>query len=239
MSKVNFILKSFGVLVAGCVLVLACILGFSNEAQALDKGPYKWTVTYNADKQMVSNYDKAQVDELLSDLQPGDSFTMSATLKNDSAASTDWYMASEVLETLEENSKASDGAYTYKLTFNGNVIYDSQTVGGDGANGFEEIAGATSEWFALGAIESGATGSVKIEMSLDGETQTNVYMNTVGRLNVVFAVEDSGSLVGGTLTKTNDPLTLMVYAVGIVAAIACIAYSLVSLRKLHKGRDAQ
>ena len=64
-------------------------------------------------------------------------------------------------------------------------------------------------------------------------------MNTVGRLNVVFAVEDSGSLVGGTLTKTNDPLTLMVYAVGIVAAIACIAYSLVSLRKLHKGRDAQ
>lgn len=196
-------------------------------------------VTYNADKQMVSNYDKAQVDELLSDLQPGDSFTMSATLKNDSTASTDWYMASEVLETLEENSKASDGAYTYKLTFNGNVIYDSQTVGGDGANGFEEIAGATGEWFALGAIESGAVGSVKIEMSLDGETQTNVYMNTVGRLNVVFAVEDSGSLVGGTLTKTNDPLTLMVYAVGIVAAIACIAYSLVSLRKLHKGRDAQ
>lgn len=65
-------------------------------------------------------------------------------------------------------------------------------------------------------------------------------MNTLGTLNVAFAVEDSGTAVeGGTLTKTNDPFMLAIYAVGIIAAVACIAFSLVSLRKLHKGRDAQ
>lgn len=92
----------------------------------------------------------------------------------------------------------------------------------------------------LGRIDSDATGNVKIEMSLDGETQGNAYMNTLGTLNVAFAVEDSGTAVeGGTLTKTNDPFMLAIYAVGIIAAVACIAFSLVSLRKLHKGRDAQ
>lgn len=239
MTKMQHALKPLGAFVAGCALALACILGFAGSAEAQTEN-VGWSVTYNADKQMVSDYDRAAIDEKLANLQPGDSFTMSATLNNKYSDATDWYMTADAVKTLEEASSASNGAYTYKLIFDGRIIYSSDTVGGDGANGFKEIDGATGKWFFLGTIDSDATGNVKIEMSLDGETQGNAYMNTLGTLNVAFAVEDSGTAVeGGTLTKTNDPFMFAIYAVGIIAAVACIAFSLVSLRKLHKGRDAQ
>lgn len=239
MIKMQNIRRSFGAFAATCMLVCACILGFAATAHAQTES-MNWNVTYSADKQMSSNYDEAVVSEKLSNLQPGDSFTMTFTLRNQYGESTDWYMASEAVKTLEEASSASDGAYTYKLLFNDTVIYSSDTVGGDGANGFEEIGSATGQWFFLGKIDSAATGTVKLEMELDGETQGNSYMNTLGTLNVVFAVEDSvtGEMTGGTLTKTNDPILIAAYAIGILAAAACLVYSLVSLRKIRKGRDA-
>lgn len=238
MTKTRNAVKLFGAFVAACVLACVCTLGFAGTAQAQTE-KIDWTVTYTADKQMQSDYDKAAVDEKLSNMQPGDSFTMAVTLKNQSDGPTDWYMASEAVKTLEEASSASNGAYTYKLIFGDREIYSSDTVGGDAANGFKEIGSATGEWFFLGNIDPEATGNLRIEMSLDGETQGNAYMNTLGTLNVVFAVEDSaGDVVGGTLSKTNDPFMIALYAIGIVAAAGCLVYCLVSLRKLRKGRDA-
>lgn len=239
MKKMQNIRCSFGSFLAVCLLACACALGFVGVAYAQTEN-MNYTVTYSSDKQMSSNYDQAAVDEKLSNLQPGDSFTMTFSLRNQYEEPTDQYMASEAVKTLEEASSASDGAYTYKLLFNDTVVYSSDTVGGDGANGFEEIGSATGQWFFLGKIDSAGAGTVKLEMELDGETQGNSYMNTLGTLNVVFAVEDSvtGEMTGGTLTKTNDPILITAYAIGILAAAACLVYSLVSLRKLRKGRDA-
>lgn len=239
MTKTQIITRSLGAFIAACALALACAVGFSSTAYAQSES-MNWTVTYSADKQMSSNYDQSAVDEKLSGMQPGDSFTMTFSLRNQYDESTDWYMASEAVKTLEEASNASDGAYTYKLTFNGEEVYSSDKVGGDGADGFREIGSATGQWFFLGAIEGDSAGTVRLEMELDGETQGNSYMNTLGTLNVVFAVEDAatGEMTGGTLTKTNDPLMFTAYAIGILAAVACLAYSIVSIRKIRKGRDA-
>lgn len=245
MTALRTLTKLLGIFVAACALACTCALGWATTAHAQEQQPVNWTVTYDANKQMVSNYDKAAVNEKLSNMQPGDSFTLNITLSNKSAASTDWYMTSEALKTLEEASSASGGAYTYKLVYNGDVIYSSELVGGDEAEGFKEISGATGKWFFLGPIESGSTGRVSVEMALDGETQNNAYMRTDGRLNFVFAVEDSEGTVttsgepGTTLVKTADPLLLALYAIGIVAAVACFAFCLVSLRKFRKGRDAK
>lgn len=91
-------------------------------------------------------------------------------------------------------------------------------------------------------------------MSLDGETQGNAYMNTLGKLNVAFAVEDStgstagqpvpdgddngnGDGTGSTLPKTMDQVLMVLYIVGIVAALVCTIVSLRSLRKIRKGSD--
>ena len=158
MTKMQHALKPLGAFVAGCALALACVLGFASSAEAQTES-VGWSVAYNADKQMVSDYDRAAIDEKLANLQPGDSFTMSVTLNNKYSDATDWYMTADAVKTLEEASSASNGAYTYKLIFDGRTIYSSDM--------------------------------------------------------------------------------LAIYAVGIIAAVACIAFSLVSLRKLHKGRDAQ
>lgn len=111
MTKMQHALKPLGAFVAGCALALACILGFAGSAEAQTEN-VGWSVTYNADKQMVSDYDRAAIDEKLANLQPGDSFTMSVTLNNKYSDATDWYMTADAVKTLEEASSASNGAYT-------------------------------------------------------------------------------------------------------------------------------
>ena len=248
MTKTRTLVKWFGTFVATCAVALACSIGFSSTAYA-ETESVSWNVTYSAEKQMVSDYNQESVNQALSHMQPGDSFTMKVNLRNLSDTSTDWYMTSEAIKTLEEGASASGGAYTYALKYNGNEIYRSNTVGGDNSQGFKEISGVTGKWF------DGDTGVVSIEMSLDGETQDNAYMNTLGKLNVVFAVEDStGSTAGqpvpdgddngnsdgagSTLPKTMDQVLMVLYIVGIVAALVCTIVSLRSLRKIRKRSDA-
>ena len=250
MTKTRTLVKWFGTFVATCAVALACSLGFSSTAYA-ETESVSWNVTYSAEKQMVSDYNQESVNQALSHMQPGDSFTMKVNLRNLSDTSTDWYMTSEAIKTLEEGASASGGAYTY----NGNEIYRSNTVGGDNSQGFKEISGVTGKWFYVATLGSGDTGVVSIEMSLDGETQDNAYMNTLGKLNVAFAVEDStgstagqpvpdgddngnGDGAGSTLPKTMDQVLMVLYIVGIVAALVCTIVSLRSLRKIRKGSDA-
>lgn len=253
MTKTGTLVKWFGTFVATCAVALACSLGFSSTAYA-ETESVSWNVTYSADKQMVSDYNQESVNSALSHMQPGDSFTMNADLMNLSDTGTDWYMTSEAVETLEERmaeAEKAGGAYSYEITFDNNVVYSSDRVGGDGGQGFKEIPGVTGKWFYLGTIVSGASGKVQIKMTLDGETQNNIYMNTRGTLNVAFAVEDStggtagqpvpdgdGDGAGSTLPKTMDQVLMVLYIVGIVAALVCTIVSLRSLRKIRKGSDA-
>lgn len=253
MTKTRTMVKWFGTFVATCAVALACSLGFSSTAYA-ETESVSWNVTYSAEKQMVSDYNQESVNQALSHMQPGDSFTMKVNLRNLSDTSTDWYMTSEAIKTLEEGASASGGAYTYALKYNGNEIYRSNTVGGDNSQGFKEISGVTGKWFYVATLGSSDTGVVSIEMSLDGETQDNAYMNTLGKLNVAFAVEDStgstagqpvpdgddngnGDGAGSTLPKTMDQVLMVLYIVGIVAALVCTIVSLRSLRKIRKGSD--
>lgn len=246
MTRTRTMVKWFGTFVATCAVALACSFGFSSTAYA-ETESVSWNVTYSAEKQMVSDYNQESVNQALSHMQPGDSFTMKVNLRNSSDTSTDWYMTSKAIRTLEEGASASGGAYTYTLKYNDTEIYSSNTVGGDNSQGFKEISGVTGKWFYVATLGSGDTGVVSIEMSLDGETQDNAYMNTLGKLNVAFAVEDStGSTAGqpvpdedgSTLPKTMDQVLMVLYIVGIVAALVCTIVSLRSLRKIRKGSDA-
>ena len=55
MTKMQHALKPLGAFVAGCALALACVLGFASSAEAQTES-VGWSVAYNADKQMVSDY---------------------------------------------------------------------------------------------------------------------------------------------------------------------------------------
>lgn len=213
------------------LIFLFCILGlFLCTAPAYAETSHvAWNVSFNKDNQMVSNYDDASIQKAIAEMQPGDTLNLTVTIANENSDPTNWYMTSQVLKTLEDTSKASNGAYSYSLRYNDTTLYSSELVGGDNSQGLKEVSGATGTWFFLSTLDSGQTGTVQIEMQLDGKTQGNAYMNTLGTLALDFAVELDGTTTATTgLAKTGDFTFELVFA---LAGIAALLLAFLSYRK--------
>ncbi|MCI8586539.1 MAG: hypothetical protein HFI92_11755 [Lachnospiraceae bacterium] len=164
--------------------------------------------TQFADGKMTANFDAEEIRQAVGSLQPGDQVTIRLTLENQDPKSADWYMSSEVLESLEDsNSSASGGAYTYDLSYTDSkgavtALYTSDSVGGEGDTsagiGLHEVSSALEEFFYLDRLESGASGVISLSITLDGESQGNNYQNTLARLQMSFAADPVTGLGGGS-----------------------------------------
>ena len=162
------------------------------------KGADGWQVTFNGSK-MNSNFKDSDIADSMTEVQPGDSIELQVNLKNEDSGKTDWYMTNEVVQTLEEaQNSASGGAYEYKLIYVGadnseKVLYDSQTVGGEGSSTFGEglksVDGSLEQYFYLGRLGKGESGTVRLKVGVEGETATNGYQQTLAKLRMNFAVE--------------------------------------------------
>lgn len=113
------------------------------HAETLEGDP-NWKVTFTSDAKMVNNFKTSSFADELSKMQPGDDAVFTIRVSNENGNGTDWYMANEVVESMEDNSVANGGAYTYRLTYTApdgreTVIYDSERVGG--IEGSEEETG--------------------------------------------------------------------------------------------------
>ena len=211
------------------LMAFALAMGSFGMAFA-DSNSASWNVTFNADKKMVSDYNQNTIDEDLQQMQPGDDLTLNVFIKNDSADSTDWYMTSTVIRSLEDANEASGGAYTYVLSYNGTELYNSARVGGDGMQGLHEIDDATGSWLHVATLAPGQSGTVQLYMALDGMTQENAYQGRVGELQINFAVEDTTEptriITGGNLPQTGDMLMdLLIYAVcALLIALTALSY---------------
>lgn len=75
-----------------------------------------------------------------------------------------------------------------QLSSNTVVLFDSETVGGDGGAGLYEATDGLDEFFKLCTMAPGGSGYVTLYVKLDGETQGNGYQNTLARLRLNFAV---------------------------------------------------
>ena len=236
-----------------CLLLaflLLCSFSVFASAEAL-----AGDVTFTAGAKMAE--ENFNVDQVFNALEPGDSATYTVYVHNQHPQTTRWYMSNEVLKSLEESAAAGKilgGAYSYKLTWAGpggsQVIYDSTSdntehvnfVGGD--YGFEDRIGlheATDnleEFFFLDTLNSGESGVVTLTVSLEGETQGNIYQNTAARIQMNFAVElkDAG---GKTAVKTGDENNLPPYYIGMVVAgllFLYLALDALTDRMYKKGR---
>lgn len=204
-------------ILATIVGVMACLSFMCHPALAetitSDK---EWTVTYTAEGKMEDNYSAEEYIDQVSKLQPGDTIIFSVNCKHQNSQSADWYMQNEVFKTLEEQSpvmEAKYGAYTYKLRYESTdtgvskILYDSNTVGGDVADGGEEgLAEATSalspsDYIYLDRLSKGNTAKVTLEVGLDGETEGNAYFDTLAKLKIRFAVEP---VTADSSTTTDD-----------------------------------
>ena len=218
---------------------------FAKDSQGADR----WQVNFTGGK-MESNFKSSDVTDELANIQPGDSIELKVQLKNSDSGDTDWYMTNEVIQTLEDaQSSAEGGAYEYKLTYVGSdnaekVLYDSTTVGGEGASkageGLKQIDSSTQEYFYLGRLASNNTGTVHLTVGVDG------YQLTLAKLRMNFAVEKVSA--GKTITKnkivkttktvkTGDTARVLLFCVlALISGLILLAYGIYTLNKNTKRR---
>lgn len=193
-----------------CLLALLMAVVFAVPAMA-DTYTYDGLkVAFGANNAMTSNFDRATIDTLISDMQPGDDAVITLKLKNNNPDSTSWYMTNKILQSLEDTqNSAAGGAYTYYLAFKGpsgeQVLYDSNAVGGENTDNGEGLHKVKNldEYVLLDTLAPGQGGTVTLHVGLDGETQGNGYQESRADLQMNFAVE-LNTVPPNILTRTRS-----------------------------------
>ena len=80
-------------------------------------------------------------------------------------------------------------------------------------------------FFYLKTLEPGESGNVKLLVGLDGESQGNVYQDTLAKLMMNFAVEDNSTPNAPThptfTTKTSRVKTGDVWSIASIVVFCC------------------
>ncbi len=191
-----------------------------------------FTVSFNTANRVVSDFTSSDVAAAINGLQPGDYTELAITVRNLSGKTVDWYMRNIIIESLETNSKASNGGYSYVLTYttSGGVVrefYNSEKVGGGGQSGESttsqnapegllEIKDSLKDYMFLETMGTGRSGVLRLRVELEGESQDNSYQDTKGELQFQFACE---VVPTRTIVKTGDEGTeLKPIYIGMAAA---------------------
>lgn len=161
--------------------------------------PVITSVTY--DGKTLSN-EKADLTEILKNVQPGDTASVCIDLYNQSSNKTYYYLTASIIKSLEDSSNASDGAYTCSLVYQNEdgketVLYNNDTVGGENKKngvGLNQVQITDEDSYVyLDGIPAGGKGKIFLNITLDGTTQNNSYMNTLAKLKLRFAVENAAA----------------------------------------------
>ena len=235
--------KSF---LVAMLLVLSTTTFAYAEETTTDAGYCEFT-----GNEMKSSFDSKQVAVSVSEMEPGDAVNFQVKIASTADFDTNWYMSNTVLSSLEESQAvAENGGYTYTLIYtssNGDVtvLYDSDSVGGEKEStagvGLNEATDSLDEFFYLTSLKEGESGVVDLRVSLDGESQGNIYQDTLAALMMNFAVEkdtDDPTTTFKTNTsphrvKTGD-VWLAGSVIGLLAGIVLIVIAIVKRRKEDK-----
>ncbi len=243
--------KLIALLLTASLLVFPVMNVFAAEGdQEIPDGYVEWDGS-----KLNDNLDDLQ--EKIGDMQPGDSLTYKVTVKNSSPTDTDFWMSNEILQSFEDNGKASDGAYTYYLAYTGpdgtEVFYNNLRVGGDDAQGLHEVPDGVdskdlAEAIYLGKLAQDQSGEVTLMVALDGETQGNAYQNADGRLRLKFGVEqrdvtnkrvnktENKTVYQSSDVKTGDDFNMLPLSIAALAAGILLVVVATGRRKKAIGR---
>ena len=249
--------------IASIVLAAVLVLSVSVCAYADTMEGGDWYCRFTTDERMDSNFNVSATGmaDVLSGLQPGDDAVFYMELENQNAATTDWYMTNEVLQSLEASQTVAEGgAYSYDLRYVGpdgveDVLYTSESVGGEGKTladreGLREATSALEDFFYLDTLASGEKGNITLRVALDGETQGNAYQDTLARLQMNFAVELSPDQPDNpdspddtpdspyTPVRTGDESNMLLWSgVMLVCGLGVLALAVYTLRRNRKYRE--
>ncbi len=235
------------------ILILALMLSLSATAFAEhQQGASGWYVEFVKGDKLVSNFTTGMLANELSNMQPGDDFTVTVELRNTSGKWVDWYMFNWILDSLEDTQAlAENGSYSYNLVYLSSAgvataIYDSDTVGGerdamhypdnDAIRGLKEVESALKNYFFLETMQNNKNSFLTLNVSFEGETQGNNYQNSIADLCMRFAVE----VTGGNIVKTGDePVKMLPWYIGMGATgLLFVVFAATGLRQ-KKREDGE
>ena len=125
-------------------LVMAAVMTFGTATTAKAEeitSSKDWMVDFKNDK-LNSNFTSKEIAEEVYGMLPGDTMKIGVKIKNSESIQTDWYMSNEILKSLEDESQAENGAYTYKLSYkdvSGKETVHSMRSGDDIVKSWEGI----------------------------------------------------------------------------------------------------
>lgn len=156
-------------------------------------------VTFDGSSEM--KYEGAeQFAENFSDMYPGESRTQEIIICNQDDREAEFFLQSQVLQAFEESVEASGAAYNISLKLSAQedsyVIYggteedESARIGGD-EEGLKNLNGSLGdgEWIYLTELAPGEEAVLEMMVALDGESNTNDYMEAIGTFEFVFGAE--------------------------------------------------
>ncbi|MCI9116424.1 hypothetical protein [Acutalibacter sp. JLR.KK004] len=235
------------------LLAALCLWAFCLPAGAIDSQQEEnWYLTFTKDKKMSGNFDSGSISKLVQGMQPGDSSDIVINLRNESSKATNWYMLNEAITSLEDGTVAEGGAYTYRLTYTDragkvNVLFDSETVGGetDGVTsekeGLHQATDSMEDFFYLDTLQTGDTAKVELHVALDGETQNNLYQNTIADVEMEFAVDevnDNNTSSRNQVVKTGDETNLLpLYALMAASGVLLLIIACFSVKKKRESGE--
>lgn len=200
---------------------------FAAGAQTHNTG---WEVTYNGKSNVDFSSNKDEVYNEIAGVMPGDTITYTIKYTNNDpntdaskakVPGAEFYMNANVVDTLEAG-RDKGGAYSYVIKNNGITLVDSQTVGGETGTdknntGLAQVCGEDGTYFSLGVLNYEASGTVTVSITLDGDSQTNMYGGKDAGLEFFFRAEpmtivEKNKTIIKTITRTdtvteNIPIT--------------------------------
>ncbi len=216
-------MKKLFVFMTSVLLLLGSTIAYAQET-VTKAGTCEFT-----GKKMVSSFDSTSIAVSVAEMEPGDAVSFEVDIANNSKIATDWYMSNTVINSLEDaQSVAENGGYTYILNYTPEggspiMIYSSSTVGGDSdelsseahlGHGLYEATNSLDDFFYVASLDPDATAKVSLYVSLDGESQGNIYQDTLAKLMMNFAVETPTETI--KTRKTNKVQTGDVFLWGAV-----------------------
>jgi hypothetical protein len=185
------------------LLAAAVCLTLNYGMTAMAADPADLTVSYTAGEEM-SYGDSKGLTDAFNGMAPGETRTATIKLENDSDHAADFLISQETIKALEDDSKASGGAYEYDLTYkdqNGKEVSLMTDIAGgadSGDNkGLKEID-ELKDYTMISRIEKGKSTDVYLKLKLDGEGTDNTYQATNGVMNFNFMasyVDDAGKII--------------------------------------------
>ena len=97
-------------------LVLAITLSASTQAYADETEDANKTVVLNEKNKITYADGESEIADAFRDMAPGDEKTVVLRVENDSNHSASFFLSQETTSALEETTKATGGAYAYRLS---------------------------------------------------------------------------------------------------------------------------